>query len=857
VTTDHPLTREEAATRATLLSGVSYDVALDLTEAGSTFGSHSRIRFTSEEGAETFLDLVAEEVTAVRLNGSDVPSEDVAPGRIALRGLAATNIVEVTARCAYERTGVGLHRFTDPADGEVYLHTQFEPFDAHRVYACFDQPDLKAPFTLTVRAPSRWVVVSNGPVAGRDEQTEATTWRFAPTLPLSTYLTALVAGPFASAHGTYEAPGEEPVDLGLYCRPSLLEHLDAEEILDITRAGFAEYTRRFGVGYPFGGAEGSGRRKYDQLFVPEFNWGGMEHPGCVTYSEHYVFRSKVTDAAKLSRAEVLLHELAHMWFGDLVTMRWWDDLWLNESFATYASYRAMVDATRFTGAWSAFANSIKAWALNQDQLPSTHPVAADIPDTEAVRTNFDGITYAKGASVLKQLVAWVGDDAFFEGLRAYFAEHAFGNATLEDFLSALEASSGRELADWSKAWLETAGVATLRPEVTLDGDAYAEVAVVQEAAESHPTLRAHRVAVGLYDLGADGTLSRRERVELDVVGERTRVDALAGHRAADLLVVNDDDLTFAKLRLDERSTRTVVEHLSSLGDPLARALCWGAAWDMTRDAELPTRRWVDLVAAHAGRETDLTLLQSLLARTRAAVDWYGDPANRLPARERLAAAARTALDASEPGSDLQLAWFRHLVAVGDGTDHLVRLAEVLDGSAEVPGLTVDTELRWHVLGALASAGGADEGRIEAELARDNTDMGQRNAASARAGRPDAAAKEAAWTALTSDTELSLAMLKAIGDGFWQPGQDELLGPYAERFADGIAEVWRQGRVNEEAIALTRGLYPLTIATPEIVAAAERLLAEGDLPQAGRRIVAEAADGTQRALRAREADRAAG
>jgi aminopeptidase N len=868
VPVDHPLTRDEAAQRAALLSDVAYAVALDLTGDGPTYRSRTTVAFRAEPGAATFLDIVAEAVRSVTLNGAAVSPADIAPGRITLRGLAADNTVEVLADCAYERTGVGLHRFVDPADGNVYLHTQFEPFDAHRVYACFDQPDLKATFTLTVTAPAAWEVISNSPVVERTpDGTAAATSRFAPTLPLSTYLTAVVAGPFASVEGRYEPVDGESVALALYCRPSLLQHLDPEEIFTITRQGFDYYTERFGIAYPFGGGgeDGRGPKKYDQLFVPEFNWGGMEHPGCVTYAEGYVFRSKVTDAARQSRAEVLLHELAHMWFGDLVTMRWWDDLWLNESFATYASYRALADATRFTDAWSGFANSIKAWALNQDQLPSTHPIAADIIDTEAVRTNFDGITYAKGASVLRQLVAWVGDEAFFDGLRSYFAQHAMGNASLTDFLTALEASSGRALKDWSQEWLETAGVATIRPEVSVAEDGtYTRVVVRQETTDAHPTLRSHRVAIGLYDriaaaeqsTGAPTRLVRRQRVEVDVVGERTEVPALAGARQADLLLANDDDLTFAKLRLDERSAATAIADLSSLADPLARALTWGAAWDMTRDAELPTRQWVALAAAHAGRETDLTLLQSLLARTRSAVDLYGDPDNRSAARAALTEAAHAALDASEPGSDLQLAWLRHVVEVGDGTGHAGWVTALLDGAVEVTGLTMDTELRWHLVGALAAAGAADTERIEAELARDATDMGARRADAARAARPEPEAKAAAWASLTEDTSLSLTQLKSIAGGFWQPGQDALLRPYAERFTEAIKAVWAEGRVNEEALALTRGLYPLTLASEDIVAAAHALLAEGTLPPPGARVVSEAVDGTERALRARAADRGA-
>ncbi|CAN5796803.1 aminopeptidase N [soil metagenome] len=835
---DHLLTRDEARARAEQLSAITYEVTLDVTGAGPTFASHTRIHATARPGAQVFLDLLAENVREVTLNGERVDIGAARSGRVDLPALAESNLIEVTADCLYDRNGVGLHRFVDPVDGQTFLHTQFEPFDAHRVFACFDQPDLKATWQLTVRAPADWVVVSNAAVDDDTRQGSTRSWTFAVSAPMSTYLMAVVAGPF---HHVHDRAGD--IELGVYCRPSLAEHLDADEIFEITRQGFAEFTRAFAYPYPFG--------KYDQLFVPEFNWGGMENVGCVTLAEGFIFRSKVTDAARQQRGEVILHELAHMWFGDLVTMRWWDDLWLNESFATYMAYHGLTRATRFRTAWAAFANRVKGWALNQDQLPSTHPIAADIPDSEAVRTNFDGITYAKGASVLKQLVAWVGEESFFDGLADYFRRHEYGNATLSDFLAALEKTSGRALGDWSAEWLQTSGVATLRPEHTIGDDRYTSFAIVQEATAAHPTLRSHRLGVGGYSL-RNGSLERTVQTDLDVTGARTEVPDLVGETVPDLLLLNDGDLTFAKVRLDERSLDTLVAHLSDLSDPLARALCWGAAWDMTRDAETAARRFVELVARHAGSETNLPLLHVLMLRAATAADTYGDPANRPDARARLATAARAALDAAEPGSDRQLAWARHLVAVGDGDDHIAWVTSLLDGESSVAGLDIDTELRWALLSRLALGESFDPGRVDAEAKRDASDIGARHAARIRASRPNVSAKEEAWAAI-KERELPLATLRSIAAGFWQPSQDELLRPYVQRFADAFRELWEPG-VSEEAIDLGEGLYPATVVDQALLDDTAALADDEALPSTARRILAEARDGTARALRTRAADR---
>ena len=840
------LHRDEAAERARLLRVASYDVALDLTDgAGApgerTFRTTTTLRFAcTEPGAATYLDLTAPAVHEVRLNGAAVDA-DFDGNRLVLRDLAADNELVVVADGAYMRTGEGLHRFVDPVDGSVYLYTQFETFDAHRMFACFDQPDLKATFRFTVEAPRDWVVVSNGAVASRPPEGEAGTWTFAETPRMSTYITALVAGPYASVHDEHDG-----IPLGIYCRASLVQHLDADELFEVTRQGFDFFHRVFDYRYPFG--------KYDQLFVPEFNAGAMENAGAVTFLEDYVFRSKVTDAAYERRAETVLHEMAHMWFGDLVTMRWWDDLWLNESFATYMSVLAQASSTRWTNAWTTFANTEKTWAYRQDQLPSTHPIAADIADIEAVKVNFDGITYAKGASVLKQLVAWVGQEAFLSALRDYFRAHEYGNTVLADLLGALERSSGRDLSQWSAQWLETAGCNTLRASFETDGDgAFTAFSVLQEAPEQWPTLRSHRVAVGCYDL-VDGHLVRTHREELDVVGATTEVPGLVGRPQPDLVLVNDDDLTFAKIRLDERSLATLTAHVGRVAESLPRALCWAALWDMTRDAELPARDYVTAVLSGIGGEDDIGVVQSLLRQAQSAVTLFADPAWAPTGRAALAAAAHDAVLAAEPGSDLQLAWTRSFATLAGSTEHLAVLRGLLDATTSVPGLSVDTDLRWHLLARLVALGVAGDGDVDAELVRDSTSAGERQAARLRALRPTADAKTEAWQRAVEDDSVPNAVQSAVIGGFWHSEQLDLLAPWVDRYFEAVGRVW-QDRSGELAQNVAVGLYPSLLVDRTVVTRTDAYLQSHDVPAPLARLLLEGRDGVVRALRARERDAA--
>ncbi|WP_041241391.1 aminopeptidase N [Geodermatophilus obscurus] len=842
------LTRDDAAARARLLAVDSYDVSFDLTDGAGhagehTFGSTTTVQFTCREpGADTFIDLVAETVRSATLNGKPLDvSTYTEEGGLPLPDLAAENTLVVEADCRYSNSGEGLHRFVDPEDGQVYLYTHFEPAEAKRVFTCFDQPDLKATYTVHVTAPFDWQVVSNtgertieaGPAGSQ-------LVHFAPTKRLSTYLLALVAGPYARVTDSHEG-----IPLGLYCRASLAQHLDPEELFRVTKQGFDFYHRVFDYPYPFD--------KYDQLFVPEFNAGAMENAGAVTFLEDYVFRSKATRARYERRAETVLHELAHMWFGDLVTMRWWDDLWLNESFATYISTLCQAEATEYTTAWTTFANTEKAWAYAQDQLPSTHPIAADMVDVAAVEVNFDGITYAKGASVLKQLVAYVGRDEFIAGIRHYFRTHAFGNTTLADLLDPLSEATGRDLSEWSRQWLQTSQVNTLRPvlEVSDDGR-YRSLAIAQSAVPEHPVLRRHRLAVGLYDKGPEG-LTRRTRVELDVEGELTEVAELAGSPAADLVLVNDDDLTYAKLRLDDRSLATLQEAIGTIPDPLPRALCWSAAWDMTRDAELPARDWVALVLAGVDAETEISVVQSLLARVQSALANYADPRWAGTGWRALADKALAALESAEPGSDTQLQWSRTFAGAARTQEHAAVLRSLLDGSRVVEGLPVDADARWAFLHGLVAIGAAGDEEIAAEEARDATATGVRRAATARALRPTSEAKEETWTRAFTDDTIPNAVHEAMLQGFWHPAQRALTAGYVERYFADIRPLWdrRPGEIAKNAVQY---LFPPVVEL-RTVQVADAWLAGEDHPAPLRRLVAEGRDGIARSLRARERDAA--
>ena len=853
------LTREQAAERAAILSVDNYSIELDLTDGAgapgtTTFRSVTTVRFDATEGASTFIDLIAKTVHSATLNGDpvDVSGYSEETG-IALTGLAAHNELVVDADCLYTNTGEGLHRFVDPTDDAVYLYSQFETADAKRMFACFDQPDLKATFDLQVTAPQDWAVISNADTV-QTAAAQPGLHIFRTTPRMSTYLVALIAGPYAvwsdeytDEHGT--------IPLRIFCRASLAEYMDADRLFTETKQGFGFYHANFGIPYAFG--------KYDQLFVPEFNAGAMENAGAVTFLEDYVFRSKVTRYSYERRAETVLHEMAHMWFGDLVTMRWWDDLWLNESFATFASVLCQASATEYTNAWTTFANVEKSWAYRQDQLPSTHPIAADIPDLAAVEVNFDGITYAKGASVLKQLVAYVGQEPFLAGLREYFRDHAYGNATFDDLLAALEKASGRDLSDWGAQWLKTTGLNILRPDFEVDDQGhFTRFAVVQEGAQPGAgEFRVHRLAIGVYDDDGSGKLLRTHRVEIDLdAAARTDVPELVGVPRGQFVLVNDDDLTYCSVRLDEESLATVIDRVGDIAGSLPRTLVWSAAWEMTRQAEMKARDFVALVQRGIAAETEVGVVQRLLMQAHTALESYADPSwaaeqGRADFANRLLELARE----SVAGSDHQLAFVNALTTAYLSPWHTEVLEELLGAdpaTVGLPGLTVDTDLRWRIVQALAAAGevdaeGVESPFIDAEAERDPTAAGARQAAAARAARPQEAVKEQVWQTVVHDDSVPNITARAVIGGFAPAGQGELLEPYVARYFAEVPGVWER-RSSEVAQTVVIGLYPSWSISEQSVAAADEFLA-GDHPPALRRLVVEGRAGVVRSLKARAFD----
>ncbi|WP_311257461.1 aminopeptidase N [Microbacterium sp. WCS2018Hpa-9] len=820
------LSREETAARSAAVSVRSIRVELDLTgapeRARNGFSTITTLEFTSTAHS-TWLDFIGESVARVVVNG--VERDVVYDGaRIELQDLVDTNVVRVEAVASYSRSGEGLHRFHDPVDDRTYLYTQYEPADSRRVMACFEQPDIKAPYTFVIDAPAGWEVLSNQVAATVDAGVGVQRVEFAPTLPISSYITAVAAGPYARIDGEWERD-DQRIALGVFARQSLAQYLESDEILEITRQGLDFFTDAFAYPYPWG--------KYDQIFVPEYNLGAMENPGLVTFTESYLSRGAATDAQRAARANTILHEMAHMWFGDLVTMKWWDDLWLKESFADYMGSHASAVATRFHDAWVKFAANRKAWAYQQDQLPTTHPIVADITDLEAAKLNFDGITYAKGAAVLKQLVAFVGDDAFFEGARRYFAANAFGNTTLDDFLVQLSAVSGRDMTEWSQAWLQTTGVSTLR----LDREADGSATLVQ----SDP--RPHRLRVGLYHR-VDGRVVRRDQIALDIRDERTPIDV----PVADLVLLNDDDLTYAKVRLDDASLTTVQESLSSIDDPLARAVVWSSLWNATRDGELTVARYTSIVRAHAPHESNIGLLAGILANALFAIRHYANDHERQSEQRAWVETAWAALQDSDAGSDAQLSWARALASASAFDDvHAAEVRALLGGDAPA-GLTIDPDLRWQLLTALVTTGHAGADDVAAQLESDDTGSGRTAARRALASQPDPAVRAAAWDAAWNDGSLSNDHLDAVIAGFRAGGRGDIIAGFDAEYFERIGDAWG-ARSIELAQRLVVGLFPAS-STLDLV---DAWLADNSAaPAALRRIVIEQRDHLARALRVRAA-----
>ena len=840
-------TRAEAAERAAHLAVASYELTLDLTTGDESFISETIIKFTcNKPGYDTFLDAVGKNVISATLNGQAVDTSNYDGESIFIKNLAAENELIIKMNGLYSKTGEGLQRSVDPVDNEVYLYSQGETAFIRKMYPCFDQPDLKATFTLTAIAPDHWSVISNNPVKEKSQLPDKKAkWSFTTTPRISTYITALIAGPYYSVTDQYV--GKKTVPLGIYCRKSLAEHLDPEDIFLITKQGFAYFEKVFGLEYPF--------EKYDQIAVVDFNWGAMENAGAVTFLERLlVFRSKVTERMYNARANTILHEMAHMWFGNMVTMKWWDDLWLNESFAEWSSYLAMVEGTRFKNSWTGFNQERKNWAYRQDQLTTTHPIVSDMIDIDTVAGNFDGISYAKGASVLQQLVAHVGRENFIAGLQKYFTKHAFKNTTLEDLLSELTITSGRDLKPWVATWLQTAGVNTLRPALEIENDKYKSVAVIQEVPTmpvGSSELRPHRMAVGLYDLVGD-KIALRKSVELDVAGSKTEVSELAGEKVADLLLINDRDLSYAKVRFDDRSIATLKAHLGKIDNSLTRALCWSAAWDMLRDAEINATDFIDIALAGLAEEDDIATVTIIANQLVTAVEFYSFPSKRDSARLKVGNAFEVMLANAKAGSDHQLQFARNFTSFASSAEHNDLIKELLAG--KLAGLKVDADLRWTFVIALSERGLMDKESLAAELLKDNTLTGQLSHATALAAMPTPEAKAETWESITTE-EITTSLREAKLAGFMRALHRPLLAAYVDPYFDLLLETWGK-KSYEVASKFVTGMYPAYITNQSTLDKTIYWLENtGKDGQAGlRRLVSEGRDSLERALAVQAKDK---
>ena len=852
------LTRVEAQERKNIVTGsIHYRVDLDLTQAEKTFRSTTTIQFDATAGSGTFLDLIADKVSSVQLNGKALdPASVFADDRIALDDLAEHNEVVVDAVCRYSNTGEGLHRSVDPSDGNIYLYSQFEVPDARRVYAVFDQPDLKAVFDFSVLAPKSWIVTSNMPAASVEDDERQTAdgvlgdkpnestkrWTFEPTPVMSSYLTAICAGPYAEWHTEYLNEDGRVVPMAQYCRQSLAEAFakDVDYLFDITKKGFAFYAKTWGVPYPY--------TKFDQIYVPEYNAGAMENIGMVTIRDSYVFESKVTDALAERRVVTVLHELAHMWFGDYVTMKWWNDLWLNESFAEFTSTLATAEATEWHDAWATFCSGEKSWALRQDQLPTTHPIVAPINDLNDTYVNFDGITYAKGASVLKQLVFYVGRDRFFQGIHNYLTAHSYGNATLADLLDELEQTSGRDLKAWSRQWLESAGINTIDTELETAADGtITRLALRQSAPADHNVLRVHRLAVGFYDVDENGAVTRTKRFELDVDGELTEVADAAGLKRPAFILVNDDDLTYTKLRLDSASLDFALKNLHRFSDALTRAVVWLSLWDMTRDGELPAEDFIAVSLKALASETESTTFRYAIAQISTTAHHYVASARRTAVLEDVSRNLWTLTLDAKAGSDNQFQLLKAYLGYGHDSEFEAHVRGLLDGTFTLPGLDIDNNLRWSLIHALADQGLIDVAGIDAELARRDTTENREFAVGAKAAINTAEAKRWAWDQALHNDELTNSQMESVAYAFSGTDSRELADPYVDEYFTVIDWVWKN-KTYHMAETLLNGLYPSYADPAALVSAGDAWLADHeDADRALRRLVLENLAGSKRTL----------
>ncbi len=840
------ITRQEALERSTNLTVDSYEVLIDVTGGRENFLATTKVKFSSQqEGYNTFIDAAGKAILAATLNGEVIDTSNYDNESLILNNLKKDNELIVNMQGIYSKDGEGLQLSVDPADDEVYLYSQGETAYIRKMYPCFDQPDLKAKFTFTVIAPEHWEVISNSPVIGKENLGDnKVKWSFAQTLKISTYVTALVAGPYHHVHDEYQS-SDKVIPMGIYCRKTLADKLDAENIFELTKQGFAFFEKAYGLAYPF--------EKYDQIAVVDFNWGAMENIGAVTFREELlVFRSKVTERLRLQRAMVIFHEMAHMWFGNMVTMKWWEDLWLNESFAELSGFLGAAEGTRFTGAWTYFNVAEKNWAYSQDQLITTHPIAAEMPDLHSVNANFDGISYAKGASVLQQLIYTVGRDNFMKGIQNYFKRYAFTNTTLKDFIGEIENASGKDLTSWVHTWIQTAGVNTLTPQIEETEGKYANITINQEVPKvpsDSKELRPHRIAVGLYDL-ENGKLVRRKSFEFDLAGQTTHLPELVGEKTADLFLINDRDLSYTKIRFDQRSIQTLKEHFSKIDDSLTRSLCYSAIWNMHRDGEIASEEYIDIALGALANETEISIATPILMHLNASVQVYSKDAARDSLRSKVATRIMELLLAAPAGGDMQLQLARDLCNFARDEKEIALIQKILDG--QINGLEADVDLRWRLLYCLVERGLFGEKEINAERERDNSYNGEMNFHQALATRPEKAAKDTAWNRILNE-ELTNALRASLIAGFLRPNQRELVAQYVDSYFENINYMWGK-KSREIADAFIDGLFPLFLASEELLAKLDKWIADNQTnAEAGlMRMINENRDNLVRALKVKKA-----
>ena len=816
------LTRDEAAARADLLTVSLMEVELDLDRGPQTFGSVTRIHLTASDDGTTFVDVKPRTLHRASLDGAEIDVTTLDEGRLPLTVTAGEHVVEVEATMAYSHDGEGLHRATDPADGEDYVFSHLFLDAAPAVFACIDQPDVKAPYAVCVKAPPEWHVIGNGSGTISD----GGVWHLAQTQPLSTYFVALCAGPYVSVTDEHDG-----IKLGLWARRSLRQQLEehAPEMLEVTRRSFDYFHSIFGIRYPFD--------DYDQVFVPEFNAGAMENPGCVVLRDGYLYRGAAGRDEMLTRANTISHEMAHMWFGDLVSPRWWDDLWLNESFAEYMAHRCLVEATEYTEAWVDSTMSRKSWGYGAERSPSTHPVAGSpAPDAKSALANFDGISYAKGAAVIRQLIEFIGDDAFLEGIRDYLTAHSFGNGTLAAFLEAMSRASGQDLTAWSAAWLETSGVDTIAVD-------RAAGTVTRQAPVGHPAQRPHAVDVATY---AQGDETSRTTLTLDADSAPLEGVDLA----APLVLPNAGDRTWATPLLDEQSLAALRTELPAMTDAQARAVIWVGLRDGVALAQVDPRLVVDLGEAALVTETnDSIFSRAGLHLTNRVIRVLLPPEEQDAARARLAAVGEQVLATAEPGSSLALHAARLVARTSDDVEG--RLVPWSQGRDLPAGLDGDADFRWILIGQLTRRGLIGSAEVDEALAQDRTMSGHLGALTARAAIPTEEGKAAAWADLTTNRERSNHELVAIAAGFWGPADRSLVEPYVERYFADVPPM--RAWLGEDALARVAAMtYPSRFVSDKTLELSRATLERTDIDQGVRRSIVDAQSELEEALASRRA-----